>query len=220
MAELLVAREITVVRDERRIVDRASVALRPGTIVTVQGASGSGKSTLLRAIATLIPIASGTLAYEGRTPRELGVVAYRRHVAYVPQLPRMFEGTVAENVRAGPAYRGEAIADARVAEHLAKVGLAPAIAARPASDLSGGERLRVALARALANDPRVVLVDEPTSALDPDAALVVLELLSSLAQSGTAVLVVTHSERDAAHLDGTRFHMEDGVLSGAEGRNA
>jgi putative ABC transport system ATP-binding protein len=209
---LLVARDIRVIRDGRRVVDGASISIDPASIRTIQGGSGSGKSTLLRAMATLIPVDTGTVLFEGRAPHDLGITEYRRRVAYVAQLPQMFDGTVAENVRTGPRFRGEVLADDAVIGLLARVGLDEELSSRPASELSGGERLRVALARALANEPRVLLLDEPTSALDPVAASVVLDLLIALAKRGTAVLMVTHVEAHAAQLDGTRFRMTDGVL--------
>jgi putative ABC transport system ATP-binding protein len=213
MSLRLEVRDVTVVHEGRRVVDRASFVLESGAVATVQGASGSGKSTLLRAIATLIP-AEGRVAFEGRDARAGSIVEYRRKVAYVPQLPRMFEGTVADNVRAGPRFRGATLADEEVLRLLAEVGLDAALAARDASKLSGGERLRVALARALANEPRVLLLDEPTSALDPDAGRVVLDLVLGLARAGAAVLAVTHAEADAERLGGARYRMTAGVLEG------
>jgi len=211
MEPRLTARGITVERSGRSIVTDVSLALGAGDVASIQGASGSGKSTLLRALATLIP-ARGAIALEGREAHAVGFIAYRRRVAYVPQLPRMFEGSVAENVRAGPAFAGAHLADDAVAALLARVGLAASFAARAAAELSGGEKLRVALARALANEPRVLLLDEPTSALDPEAARVILDLVVSLAKGGTAILAVTHAEEHAARLGGRRFHMRAGVL--------
>jgi putative ABC transport system ATP-binding protein len=209
---LLVARAITVDREGRRIVDAASVTLDAACVISIAGPSGCGKSTLLRAIATLIPVSSGELLFEGRDVRDVSLMEYRRRVAYVPQAPRMFAGTVADNVRAGPGFRGEALADAQVAALLGRVGLDAGLSGRAASDLSGGERLRVALARALANEPRVLLLDEPTSALDPEAARVVLDQLVTLAARGTALLAVTHVEAHAARLGGKAYRMRSGVL--------
>ncbi len=210
---LLVARGITVLRAGKRIVDSADVTLPAATMLTIQGGSGSGKSTLLRAMATLIPIASGELLFEGQEVAAIAIGEYRRRVAYVPQLPRMFDGTVADNLRTGPSFRGATLTDAAVGALVERVGLAATFASRVAAELSGGERLRVALARALANEPRVLLVDEPTSALDPASADVIIDLLRELGSSGTAVLTVTHSEEHAARLGGERRHMTSGVLA-------
>jgi putative ABC transport system ATP-binding protein len=212
---LLAARDVTVLRDGARVVDRASVNVAPASVLTIQGASGSGKSTFLRAVATLIPTSEGTVLFEGRGVHDVGFSEYRRRVAYVPQLPAMFEGSVGENVCAGPRFRGITLSDTEVARLLERVGLDRGLGARAASELSGGERLRVALARALANEPRVLLLDEPTASLDPAAARVILDLVLALAKSGTAILAVTHSAEHAAQLSGTRYRMVAGVL-GAE----
>ena len=209
------AHGITVDRDARRVVDDASLSLDPASVITIAGPSGCGKSTLLRAIATLIPRSAGEIFFEGRPVEAAGLFEQRRRVAYVPQLPAMFEGTVADNLRAGPRFHGVTVSDDTLHSLARHVGLGPALLARPAKELSGGERLRVALARSLANEPRVLLLDEPTSALDPEAARVVLSLLVSLAQAGTALLVVTHSVEHAAELGGRAYRMAAGVLGEA-----
>ena len=210
---LLLGRDLTVERDGRRVVDRATIVLAEAGVVTIAGPSGCGKSTLLRALATLIPLSAGTLRFEGRTVEDIGVLEYRRRVAYVPQSPQMFEGTVADNVRAGPRFAGRELGDDQVSALVARVGLPVELASRSAADVSGGERLRVALARALANEPRVLLLDEPTSALDARAAGVVLDLLLSLAAAGTALVLVTHVPEHAAHLGGAAYRMAAGALS-------
>jgi putative ABC transport system ATP-binding protein len=125
----------------------------------------------------------------------------------------MFDGTVADNLRTGPRFRGLSLSAAAVTALVERVGLAATFADRVATELSGGERLRVALARALANEPSVLLVDEPTSALDPASADVVIDLLRELGASGTAVLTVTHSEEHAARLGGERRRMTSGILA-------
>lgn len=210
---LLLGRDLTVERDGRRVVDRATIALAEAGVVTIAGPSGCGKSTLLRALATLIPLSAGTLRFEGRSVEDIGVLEYRRRVAYVPQSPQMFEGTVADNVRAGPSFAGRELGEEEVSALVARVGLPVELASRSAADVSGGERLRVALARALANEPRVLLLDEPTSALDARAAGVVLDLLLSLAAAGTALVLVTHVPEHAAHLGGAAYRMAAGALS-------
>jgi putative ABC transport system ATP-binding protein len=210
---LLVGRDVTVERAGRRVVDAATIELERASVLTIAGPSGCGKSTLLRALATLIPMTAGTLLYEGRTVEETGVLEYRRRVAYVPQSPQMFEGTVADNVRTGPRLSGREPSDGEVSALIERVGLPAELAARAAGDVSGGERLRVALARALANEPRVLLLDEPTAALDPDAARVVLDLLGALAEGGTALVLVTHVMEHATHLGGRAYRMSAGALS-------
>ncbi|AKU96147.1 Methionine ABC transporter ATP-binding protein [Labilithrix luteola] len=209
----LVVAELSVVRGDRTIVDHASLSLEVGTIATIQGASGSGKSTFLRAIARLIAVDGGRISFEGHDALAMEVTEYRRRVAYVPQLPRMFEGTVADNVRAGPRFQGVSLSDGAVAELLERVGLAAEMARRPASELSGGEKLRVGLARALANDPRVLLLDESTSALDPESAARVIDRVVSLTRTGTAAICVTHIDEHARRFGGARYHMTSGVLA-------
>jgi putative ABC transport system ATP-binding protein len=218
MAIALEAREIRVVREGRTIVDGASLAISRGEKVAIAGASGSGKSTFLRAIATLIPIHGGQVRLAGVDAIALPPTVFRTRVAYLPQAPPMLPGSVAENVAAGPALRGETIARERQIELLRAVGLDAGFLARAAGELSGGERQRVALARALANEPEVLLLDEPTAALDPDTALQVVDLVRDLATAGRSVVMVTHVAAHAAALDGRRYVFQAGKLvEGVEG---
>jgi putative ABC transport system ATP-binding protein len=211
-APCLEARGLVVEQGGRRVLDGVSFALAAGEIAAVDGPSGSGKTTLLRALASLAEARAGVLLLDGVDAASMSPRAFRTRVAYVAQQPAMLEGTVEDNVAAGPRLRSEALAGAEVDALLARAGLDATFASRVARDLSGGERQRVAIARALANAPRVLLFDEPTSALDPEAAAHVVALIRSCAESGVGVAVVTHVEAHAAALGGTRYVCERGVL--------
>jgi putative ABC transport system ATP-binding protein len=205
------ALEITVALAGKRVLDGASLAIDGGEIATLQGASGSGKSTLLRVMATLIEPDLGMLRADGVDVRTLSPRAYRRRVAFLPQQPPMFEGSVADNVRTGPLLHGATMTADAVLDVLARVGL-EGYGDRVARDLSGGEKQRAALARALANAPDALLLDEPTSALDPAAAAKVIALVRSLASGGFAIGIVTHVEEHAAAFGGSRYVLERGRL--------
>ncbi|RLN13160.1 protein STAR1-like [Panicum miliaceum] len=168
-----------------------------GVVMGVIGPSGSGKSTLLRALNRLWEPAPGAVLLDGADIRGIDVLALRRKVGMLFQLPAMFEGTVADNVSYGPQLRGKKLTEAEVKNLLSMADLDPALSSKPASELSVGQAQRVALARTLANDPeacapsdalssshfsflhclaeivdslpllQVLLLDEPTSALDP-----------------------------------------------------
>ena len=203
------ARELVLVREGRRILDGASLRVRAGEAVAIEGPSGSGKSSLVRALATLIEV-EGAVLLDGEDARKIAPTDYRRRVAFLAQAPAMFPGTVAENLLAGPALRGET-ADAP--ELLRTVGLDDSFLAREARSLSGGEKQRVALARALANRPEALLLDEPTAALDPAAGERIVALARECARRGLSVVMVTHVAAHAELLGGTRYRCEKGRIS-------
>jgi putative ABC transport system ATP-binding protein len=165
---------------------------------SVVGPSGSGKSTLLRLLNRLADPDAGRVLYEGRDVRELDPLALRREVSLVPQLPALIDGTVHENVAYGPRLAGHSF-DTRRCLELA--GLDPAFAERDAAKLSVGEQQRVMLARALALEPRVLLLDEPTSALDQAARDAVEGTLRRLrARTAISIVLVTHDGDQARRL--------------------
>jgi putative ABC transport system ATP-binding protein len=216
MRPAIEARDLVFTRGGQRILDGASLAIEPASIASLQGPSGSGKSTLLRLMATLAEPDSGQVLLGGVDAQKIPPREFRKRVAWVPQQPPMFEGTVADNLEAGPSFRGARLGSGALSGLLERVGLPAQFVERDARGLSGGERQRVALARALANEPEVLLLDEPTSALDPVAAGHIVELVRSLARGGLSVLVVTHIEEHARALGGTRHRCEAGrVFPGA-----
>jgi putative ABC transport system ATP-binding protein len=211
----LEGRDLVVVREGRRILDGASIRVRPGEAVAIQGPSGSGKSTLARTLASLIAPDGGAVLLEGRDAREMPAVEFRTRVAFLAQQPAMFEGTVQGNLAAGPRLHGKSLDDARARELIRAVALDEQILPREARTLSGGERQRVALARALANIPEVLLLDEPTAALDPESGERIVGLLRDLRGRGLSVVLVTHVEAHARALGGTLYRCERGRLETA-----
>ena len=210
---MLEARDVVVLREGRKILDGASIVVRPGEAVAIQGPSGSGKTTLARALATLVETDDGTVLLDGQDAREIPPTQFRTRVAFLAQQPAMFAGTVRANLGAGPALHGKSLGDAQARQLILAVGLDESMLPREARTLSGGEKQRVALARALANAPDVLLLDEPTAALDPDAGERIVALLRTLSARGLSVVMVTHVEAHALALGGTRYRCERGRLT-------
>ncbi len=194
-----------------KLVLRDLSARLPVGASSIVGPSGSGKSTLLRLLNRLADPEEGRVVYEGKDVRELDPLALRREVCLVPQLPALIEGTVHDNVAYGPRLAGHSF-DARSCLELA--GLDPAFEERDAAKLSVGEQQRVMLARALALDPRVLLLDEPTSALDRTARDAVEATLQGLrARTAISTVVVTHDMEQARRLAGYVVRIENGSAS-------
>jgi len=179
-----------------------SLCVDDGEFLAIRGASGSGKSTLLSILGCLDVPSSGTYQLNGRSveslsERELARVRARL-VGFVFQsfhlLPR---NTAVENVELAMIYAGNPVSRPRAIAALERVGLGARVQHYP-SEMSGGEQQRTAVARALINNPRLILADEPTGNLDAAAAGEVMGLLTSLHGEGHTVLVVTHDDAVAA----------------------
>ena len=175
------------------ILDDVSFSVERGGALTLMGPSGSGKSTLLRCLNRLVEPTSGTVKFDGRDVRAFDPRELRRRVALVMQSPVLFEGTVADNLRLRPADAPGDFSDPQLRRALAEVGFDPDRLEDDAAPLSGGEKQRVTIARALLGDPQVLLLDEPTSALDPPNALHVLATISGLRRArGLSIVAVSH----------------------------
>ncbi|MGZ5333581.1 MAG: ABC transporter ATP-binding protein [Solirubrobacterales bacterium] len=189
--------QVSLDRHGKRVLDAVTASLPEGASC-VAGPSGSGKSTLLRLLNRLSDPDGGTVSYRDRDVREYEVLALRREACLVPQLPALLEGTVADNVRYGPGLIG---AEPDLARCLEFAGLDASFADRDGSKLSVGEQQRVMLARALALEPRVLLLDEPTSALDEAARDAIEATLAGLRQQlGISLVLVTHDIEQARRL--------------------
>jgi lipoprotein-releasing system ATP-binding protein len=195
-----------------------NLAVQPGEVVALVAPSGGGKSTLLQIAGLLDTPSAGTVAIEGTVFSGLNdsarTSARRRLLGFVYQFHHLLPDFTAEENLAIPlmaAGQSKPKALARAAELLDRVGLAERRSHHP-TELSGGEQQRVAICRALANNPRVLLADEPTGNLDPETAGRVFDmLLEVVRETGLAALIATHNQDLAARMDRI-MRLEDGVI--------
>ena len=200
---------------ETAALDDLSLEIRPGEFLAVMGPSGCGKSTLLNILGLIDTPTSGAYWFMGediaRCSEEDLTLRRRSGVGFVFQNFNLIDDlNVAENVEVALLYRRVPGAERRrrVAAALEKVGLAHRARHLP-KQLSGGQQQRVAVARALVADPKVILADEPTGNLDTANGDAVMQMLSGITQSGTTIVMVTHSEVHASRADRV-VHMLDG----------
>jgi lipoprotein-releasing system ATP-binding protein len=205
---LIVARDLRKTYDAGRVrvLDGVSLDVAAGEMVALWGASGSGKSTLLHLLGGLDVPDTGELTVCGLDPRreDHRLELRRRHLGFVFQLHNLIPDlTVTENLRVPALARGAASAPTatRIKELAESVGIAHRLDHR-IQDISGGERQRTAICRALMNSPRLLLADEPTGSLDEETGDTVFGLLKHLVQTrGIAVVLATHERRFAEQCD-------------------
>jgi lipoprotein-releasing system ATP-binding protein len=193
--------------------------IAPGEIVALLGPSGSGKSTLLQAVGLLEGGFGGSIRITGTEAAQMNsserTATRRDMLGFIYQFHHLLpDFNAIENVVLPQLVKGtsRADADARAADLLTTLGLGHRLTHRP-SQLSGGEQQRVAVARALANRPALILADEPTGNLDEATAEIVFgEFLRLVRQEGSAALVATHNERLAARMDRV-LRLHEGHLS-------
>jgi len=176
----------------RTVLNQVDLSVRPGELVALCGPNGAGKSSAIRAALGLLPLTGGRALLGGQGLSELSPGQRAECAAYLPQERRIAWNLPAVEVAAlgAPWLAGEAALD-RARAALAEVDIGH-LADRGVSEMSGGERARVLLARLLTTRARALLADEPVAGLDPDAQLMVLERLTSRARAGQAVLVSLH----------------------------
>lgn len=194
------------------LLDDISLKIVRAEVLAVLGPSGAGKSTFLRLLNRLDEPTSGTVLLDGIDYLTLDPRDLRRRVGMVMQRAFLFPGTIADNVRFGPKQADLLLSDQSVEDLLAQVGLS-GFGDRNALTLSGGEAQRVAITRALANEPDILLLDEPTSALDEVAKLGVESLLESLIRQRNLTCVwVTHDAAQAMRMADRVLLMEAGRM--------
>lgn len=181
------------------VLDQVSLHINPGEFVYIIGKTGSGKSSLLKMLYADIPVVEGSAlvaGYNMRHLKEREVPYLRRKLGVVFQdFQLLMDRTVNENlmfVLKATGWKDKRKMQAQIEDVLNKVGLETKGFKMP-NQLSGGEQQRIAIARALLNDPEIILADEPTGNLDPETSNGIIQLLHIISKLGTAVLVATHN---------------------------
>jgi putative ABC transport system ATP-binding protein len=197
----------------------ATLQITDGDFVVVRGASGSGKSTLLNILGCLDSPSSGSYLLDGadvsnQTDAELSHTRSKK-IGFIFQSFNLLPRTTAiENVELPMIYADRRISRTHAAEALTRVGLGHR-QNHYATELSGGEQQRVAIARSLINDPALILADEPTGNLDEKAGADIMEILHQLNAEGRTIVLVTHDDAVAAHAR-RAFSIRDGIVTEAK----
>lgn len=216
----IVAKDLVKIYNQKvTALKEVSITINQGEFIVVMGHSGSGKSTLLQMIGLLDLPTSGSIFINSRDvsklpknavadvrQKSLGFVFQAFHLN--PQL-KAYENVMLPML-INPEYKNKAEMEKKAKELIDVVGLSERAEHYP-RQLSGGEQQRVAVARALANDPDFILADEPTGNLDSENEVVIFTLLKELAQQGKGIMVVSHNESILEYADRV-YYMKDGVL--------
>ncbi|MCZ7392183.1 MAG: phosphate ABC transporter ATP-binding protein [Candidatus Methanoperedens sp.] len=205
-----VLRKVNNNKVKTQILSSLDLRIQRGELVTIMGASGSGKTTLLRLINRLSEADSGTIMLNGREIRDYAPIELRRKVGMVFQVPVVFKGSVRDNLAFGMKLWGDALDIEALAQ---ACGISETLLNADAEQLSVGEKQRVCIARALVNQPEVLLLDEPTSSLDAVAAERIEKLLLNLRKdSNLTMLWITHEREQAQRIGGRRLVLKEGKL--------
>ena len=204
---------------EARALKGVSMTIRDGEFIGVIGHTGSGKSTLISHLNGLEKSAPGTVFVNGMDLGDKGtdLISVRRAVGLVFQYPeyQLFEETVAKDIAFGPRNLklSEDEISRRVSEAMLRVGLDPALAEKSPFELSGGQKRRVAIAGVLAMQPSILILDEPAAGLDPAGRAEMLRLIKNIHESGTTVVMVSHSMDDVGRYCDRLFVLNKGEIA-------
>jgi len=205
-----VFRKVNNTRIRAQILSRLDLKVNKGELVTIMGASGSGKSTLLRLINRLSEIDSGIILLNGNDIRNHVPMELRRKIGMVFQVPVTFKGSVRDNLVFGIKLWG---GNTGIETLSRDAGISEDLLDADAGQLSIGEKQRVCIARALANQPEILLLDEPTSSLDAVSAEKIEKLLLGLQKErNLTILWVTHEKDQVERIGGRRLILRDGRL--------
>lgn len=199
--------------EQRQILNKVNLEVQAGDFLTLTGPSGGGKSTLLKIIASLISPSDGEIIFEGQNQREYEITTYRQLVSYCFQQPSLFGQTVADNLQFPFVIRNEASSQVQIEQALTKVNLPTSYLNKNITELSGGEKQRVALLRNTMFLPKILLLDEVTVGLDARSIEIVHQFIKQLWQeAGLTIIQITHNQAELSQAAKVLW-LEEGSLS-------
>ena len=183
--------------EQRQILNKVNLEVQAGDFLTLTGPSGGGKSTLLKIIASLISPSDGEIIFQGQNQRDYEITTYRQLVSYCFQQPSLFGQTVADNLQFPFVIRNEASSQVQIEQALTKVNLPTSYLNKNITELSGGEKQRVALLRNTMFLPKILLLDEVTVGLDARSIEIVHQFIKQLWQeAGLTIIQITHNQTE------------------------
>ncbi|WP_209686452.1 ABC transporter ATP-binding protein [Lactobacillus colini] len=194
------------------ILQDVNLKINQGDWITLIGPSGSGKSTILKLIANLISPSRGTIFYQDKDISSIAPAVYRRQVSYCFQQPTLFGKTVEDNLTFPFELRKQEVDSQKIRQMLSLVDLDASYLTKKKSELSGGEKQRVALIRNLLFKPKILLLDEVTAGLDEDSKHIVNKLISSYFKRNVTILEVTHDKSEISQAQHIVKLEKDGSL--------
>ena len=199
--------------EQRLILNKVNLEVQAGDFLTLTGPSGGGKSTLLKIIASLISPSEGEIIFEGQNQRDYEITTYRQLVSYCFQQPSLFGQTVADNLQFPFVIRNEASSQVQIEQALTKVNLPTSYLNKNITELSGGEKQRVALLRNTMFLPKILLLDEVTVGLDARSIEIVHQFIKQLWQeAGLTIIQITHNQAEISQAAKVLW-LEEGSLS-------
>ncbi|GFZ27488.1 ABC transporter ATP-binding protein [Lactobacillus corticis] len=197
---------------DTKVLQDISFNIEAGSTLTLTGPSGSGKSTILRLLANLISPSEGEILYQGQKTTSYQPDQYRQRVSYCFQQPTLFGETVKDNLAFPFAIRKQAFDEAKCLARLKEVDLSSNFLGKKITQLSGGEKQRVALIRNVLFEPEVLLLDEVTTGLDDFSKQQVHQLIKNEQERGVTIVQITHDQSELAEAK-LQLHVENGRIS-------
>ena len=202
--------------ENKSILKDISFSVDMGDYISIVGPSGSGKSTMLKLLGHLLSPTEGTLLYKNQNYVSYSPLELRKQIAYCFQTPYLFGHTVEENLHFPFIVEHMPPNTEKIEQLLAQFQLPSQIVEESVQNLSGGEKQRLSLIRTLLLNPQVLLLDEPTSALDEKNTQILEKTFQQLNQSGTTIVLVTHSLEQSQNYSNKRLTFIDGQLESLE----
>ncbi len=214
--DLLELKNVSYTKDEKIILQDISLKVESSDFISVVGPSGSGKSTMFRLCSDLTSYTQGEILYKSKLITEYNPIQLRKEICYCFQTPYLFGNNVMDNIKFPYSIREEKIDLVRVQELFSLFNLGENLLNSEVKNLSGGEKQRISLIRALLFRPQLILLDEITSALDVDNVNIVENAISILNKQGITVMWITHNPEQSRRYANKLVTLDKGTIKAVE----